>query len=126
MVYPNHAFLGPSMFDHCRLTGSKEFIIAVFLVSIPVSSFHFCPLIILLYCSSQLKYLDAILFHLREMKSFVYGPCFSYVSQMLSEYIFLPYHLSRNGAIFCRDRFGSFRHQCKASAIYRRTKTNAC
>ena len=32
---------------------------------------------------------------------------------------------TRNGATFCRYRFGSFRHQHTASTIYRRTKTRA-
>ena len=47
-------------FPHCRLTCSTEFIIAISLVPVPVSSFHFCCLVSLLYYSSQLEYLEDI------------------------------------------------------------------
>jgi hypothetical protein len=51
---------GITGFQLCRMTCSTEFIIGVFLVSVPVSSFHFWSLVILLYYSSQLKYLEDI------------------------------------------------------------------
>ncbi len=43
-----------------RLTSFTQFIIAVFLVPVPIPSFHFCSLVVLLYYSSQLKYLEYI------------------------------------------------------------------
>ena len=51
---------GITGFQHCRLTSSTEFMIAVFLVPVPVSSIHFCSFVVVLSYSSQLKYLEDI------------------------------------------------------------------